>query len=101
MQPILGGDVPKSWRKEVLYQYYDGGTPKKRGPYNMPRHEGVRGNRYKLISFYDYKDWEFYDLKNDPQELNNRYRDPGMKKHINRLKRRLSALKAQFGVPTR
>lgn len=101
MQPILGGDIPKSWRKEVLYQYYDGGTPKKRGPYNMPRHEGVRDNRYKLISFYDHRTWEFYDLKQDPQELSNRFSDPDYKQHVRRLKRRLTALKNQFGVPAR
>lgn len=101
MQPILGGDIPKTWRQEVLYQYFDGGTPAKRGPYNMPRHEGVRDDRYKLISFYDHQAWEFYDLKEDPQELDNRYGDPACKKQINRLKRRLVALKKQYGAPIR
>ena len=60
---------PREWREEVLYQYFDGGTLQKPGPYNMPRHEGIRNRRYKLISFYEYDTWEFYDLHKDPNEL--------------------------------
>ena len=33
--------------------------------------------------------WEFYDLKNDPQELHNRYNDPAYKKVIAELKEKL------------
>ena len=64
----------------------------------MPRHEGVRDNRYKLISFYDHQAWEFYDLKKDPQEVANGYDDPANQKQIRRLKRRLAALKKEYGV---
>ncbi len=67
----------------------------------MPRHEGVRDNRYKLISFYDHQAWEFYDLKEDPQELNNRYGDSAVKEQVHRLKRRLEALKRRYGVSKR
>ena len=100
MQPVLGGDIPEDWRKDILYQYFDGGTPEHRGPYNMPRHDGVRDERFKLISFYDHHAWEFYDLKNDPQELNNLYNNPEYAGEVERLKRRLDALKQQYGVPS-
>ena len=33
--------------------------------------------------------WEFYDLKNDPEELNNRYDDPAYKDIIANLKAEL------------
>jgi len=42
-----------------------------------------------------------YDLKEDPQELNNRHGDPTAQKQIRRLKRRLTALKKHYGVPAR
>lgn len=99
MQPVLGGELPDSWRKDILYQYFDGGIPANRGPYNMPRHEGVRDSRYKLISFYDHDEWEFYDLEVDPRELSNRINDPKYSKEIKRMKRRLNALKKQYNVP--
>ena len=99
LQPVLGGNIPADWRKDVLYTYYDGGTPAARGEYNMPRHMGVRDDRYKLISFYDYSAWEFYDLQKDPHELNNVYDKPEYAKEVARLKERLNALKEQFQVP--
>ena len=99
LQPLLGGETPAGWRQDVLYTYYDGGTPKARGEYNMPRHMGVRDARYKLISFYDYGAWEFYDLEKDPHELNNCYDKPEYADAIARLKARLGELKTQYGIP--
>ena len=98
LQPILSGKEPTFWRKDLLYQYFDGGTPNNRGPYNMPRHEGVRDQRYKLISFYEYGKWEFYDLKKDPNEVRNAIDAPAMKPQIERLKNRLNQLKASYGL---
>lgn len=100
MQPVLTGEIPDNWRKNLLYTYYDGGIPKNRGAYNMPRHEGVRDERYKLISFYDHDAWEFYDLQDDPSELSNRIDDPKFHSEIERMKARLLSLKSEYEVPT-
>jgi len=99
LQPVLGGTTPPDWRKDLLYTYYDGGTPESPGEYNMPRHMGVRDDRYKLISFFDYGTWEFYDLKKDHRELKNCYDDPAYAKEVARLKERFAALKAQYQIP--
>ena len=80
----------------MLYQYFDGGTLQKPGPYNMPRHEGIRNRRYKLISFYEYDTWEFYDLHKDPNELSNLIGDPSMRAKIEGMKKRLKILKDRF-----
>ena len=65
----------------------------------MPRHMGVRDERYKLIHFYDYDAWEFYDLKNDSQEMQNAYKNPAYAGEVERLKVRLTALKKQYEIP--
>ena len=96
LQPLFSKEYNFPWRKDILYQYFDGGTPEKRGPYNMPRHEGIRDERYKLISFYEFNQWEFYDLENDPNELNNLFRKKQFKPEIKRLQQRLLILKDNF-----
>lgn len=64
---ILEGKTPKNWRKELLYTYYENGG------HGVPRHYGIRGERYKLIRFPADDIWEFYDLKTDPSEMKNIY----------------------------
>ena len=47
LQPLLAGQKPKDWRKDLYYHYYDYPT------YHLVRkHDGVRNERYKLIYFY-------------------------------------------------
>lgn len=64
--PILKGDTPDDWRKNIYYQYYASG-----GETNVAKHIGVQSKDHKLIYFYENKDWELYDLKKDSKELYN------------------------------
>ena len=69
--PLLKGNTPKDWRTSVYYHYYEYPSV-----HMVPRHYGVRSEHYKLMRFYQFDEWEFYDLRNDPDELQNRYEDP-------------------------
>ena len=61
-------------------------------------HYGIRNERYKLIHFYyDIDVWELYDLKNDPNELNNIISSKGHKNLIRELKNELYDLKKSYG----
>ena len=42
-------------------------------------------------------EWELFDLKNDPNEMNNIYNDPSYSNLIKELKTRLLELKEQYG----
>ena len=60
------------------------------------RHYGIRTERYKLIHFYrDIDEWKLYDLKKDPNELNNVYGNPSYKSVRKRMHRRLSELQEE------
>jgi len=69
--PLLKGQTPDDWRKSVYYHYYEYPSV-----HMVPRHYGVRTERFKLMHFYQFDEWEFYDLEEDPDELQNLYGDP-------------------------
>ena len=73
------------WRNAVYYHYYE--FPNE---HMVKRHYGIRTERYKLVHFYfDIDSWEFYDLENDPYELNNLFGKPEYTEVINRVKTQL------------
>ncbi|MBD0403900.1 sulfatase [Flammeovirga sp. EKP202] len=89
------GKTPKDWRESVYYHYYE--YP---GFHKVKRQYGVRTQDYKLIHFYfDNDDYEFYDLKKDPQEMNNVINDPAYAKQISELKVELARLMKEADEP--
>ncbi|MHC4896314.1 MAG: sulfatase family protein [Planctomycetota bacterium] len=92
--PLLGGAQPASWRQSVYYHYYE--YP---GWHAVPRHYGVRTHRYKLIHYYTLKEWELFDLQEDPREMHNRYGDPAHAGVVAELKTELKRLREQYQVP--
>ncbi len=88
--PLLKGLKPK-WRDSLYYHYFEFPS------YHMvAKHFGIRTSRYKLIRFYQFDEWEFYDLKQDPDELSNRFGDPKHAETIARLKRQLAELRTTY-----
>lgn len=92
--PLLKGTVPNDWRQSIYYHYYDHGL------HGVPRHDGVRTDRYKLIHFYTEDVWEFYDLKRNPHEVHNNYGDEKYEEKINELKDELNRLRNFYEVPS-
>lgn len=66
IMPILKGEEI-AWRDRIFYEYYwEYSYPQ------TPTMHGVRTDRYKLIRYHGVWDTnEFYDLKEDPYEMNN------------------------------
>jgi arylsulfatase A-like enzyme len=59
------------WRETMYYHYY--AYP---AWHDVPKHDGIRNEQYKLIHYYEIGVWELFDLENDPHELKNVYEDP-------------------------
>ncbi|MFY0688931.1 MAG: sulfatase [Cyclobacteriaceae bacterium] len=114
---LATGQEPAGWKQSTYYRYWMHMAHK----HNNPAHFGIRTKEYKLIFFYglDYKDrntdaqewahnpesmsdfetpvaWEFYDLKNDPKELDNKYDDPAYSEVISMLKSELKNLREEL-----
>lgn len=109
------GVEPEGWPQETYYRYWMHMAHR----HANPAHFGIRTKDYKLIFFYGiyYKDtgvkanlegwgnrytfetppgWEFYDLKKDPYEMDNRYGDPVYEEVIADLKTRLKDLRKEL-----
>lgn len=89
---LLEGQKCIDWRTAMYYHYLE--YP---AVHQVKRHYGIRTQRYKLIHFYyDIDEWEFYDLKEDPCELHNRYDDPAFENVIQTLKKQLYELMSNY-----
>lgn len=89
--PLLKGETPFDWRKSLYYHYYEYPSV-----HMVPRHYGVRGENYKLMHFYQFDEWEFYDLAKDPDELVNQYKNPAYAKQIAAAKMELDRLRTHY-----
>lgn len=90
--PLFGGRIPNQWRESLYYHYYE------KGEHNVPRHYGVRTDRYKLICYYDRDEWELFDLEKDPHELQSVYGLPAYEDVQQRMLQNLRQLQQQYQV---
>ena len=96
--PIFKGEEPADWRKSVYYSYHQSGA------YNLPKIEGARGERYKIIRYYDHpklklgEQWELFDLKLDPKEQKSLATNPEYAEVMKKMRAELDALRDQYDV---
>ena len=91
--PVLRGETPADWRRSVYYHYYDPG-------HGVPKHYGVRTERYTLVHFYTSDEWELFDREKDPQQMRSVYADPAYAATVKELKTELERLRTHFGDNT-
>lgn len=95
LRPVLDnqGKTPDDWRKAAYYHYYE--YP---AEHSVKRHYGIRTQDFKLIHFYnDVDEWEMYDMKADPHEMNNVFGRPEYADKQTELMRLLGDTQKQYG----
>lgn len=90
--PLLTGNKENWDRDAVYYHYYEYPSV-----HMVKRHYGIITKDYKLAHFYyDVDEWELYDRKKDPNEMNNIYDDPSYADVIQELKTKLTGLREKY-----
>jgi len=90
---LLQGRPADDWRDAIYYHYYH------HGAHNVPRHDGVRTGRYKLIHYYTDDVYELFDLRKDPHELNSVADAPEYADVARDLRARLAKMRKDYDVP--
>ncbi|MEM8486243.1 MAG: sulfatase [Bacteroidota bacterium] len=102
---LKGNDPPANWKTASYYRYWMHMTH-----HDNPAHYGIRTKDYKLIFYYGLPldavgaletptqpGWELYDLRTDPHELRNVYKDPRYATVVQELKQELLDTKTAIG----
>ncbi len=102
---LEGAREPEDWPEATYYRYW-----MHMAHHDNPAHYGIRTKEFKLIFFYGLPldapgavqeptepHWELYDLRTDPQEMNNVIDDPEYAETVQTLKQQLTKLKEQVG----
>jgi N-acetylglucosamine-6-sulfatase len=87
------GQAPAGWRDAIYYAYYENGAV-----HNVPMHDGVRTDRYKLFFLPRTREWQLIDLKEDPQELRSFHNDPAYAPILAAMQKRYQDLRSLYQV---
>ncbi|MFP6764883.1 MAG: sulfatase [Planctomycetaceae bacterium] len=94
--PVFSEPNSSDWRQSIYYHYYEHG-----GEHQVPRHEGVRTSRYKLINFYSSDGFNLFDLQTDPQEMRDVSNDPEYAGTLTQMQTELQRLRVRYDLPAR
>jgi hypothetical protein len=93
LKPIVDGQKPADWRTETFHEHF---AVRNR----IPAFEGVRGERFKYVRYFDHGNREFlHDLQNDPDELTNLADDPRYADTLEAMRHRTTQRVDQYGGP--
>lgn len=92
---LQNSDNNNTWR-DTIYYHFDQFPNKQM----VAKHYGIRNNQYKLIHFYQFDEWELYDLKNDPMEDKNLYNNQLNSSQVEYLKKAMQALRNKYSDST-
>ncbi len=97
LRPIFEQKVPRDWQSEMYYHYYEMAPP-----HWVVPHYGIRTDRYSLINYYTINEWELFDRKYDPDEMNSLFEfggyklNPNYKDVVPGLVERLKQMRAKY-----
>lgn len=88
-----GCKASSSWRDAIYYAYYENAAV-----HNVPLHDGVRTDRYKLKYFPRNNTYNLFDLKTDPNEMADVHQHSDYAMIFAGMKQRLKDLRDLYDV---
>ena len=89
------GRPTASWRDAIYYAYYENAAV-----HNVPVHDGVRTDRYKLMFFPRTREFNLFDLQYDPDEMKSVHDNPDYTEILEGMKKRYCDLQQFYDVNT-
>ncbi|MDG2222261.1 MAG: sulfatase-like hydrolase/transferase [Rubripirellula sp.] len=95
MVPMLRnqGKPSATWRDAIYYAYYENAAV-----HAVPVHDGVRTERYKLMFFPRSREWNLFDLEEDPMEMQSVHDQPSYAPILAGMQKRYRDLRQFYGV---
>jgi arylsulfatase A-like enzyme len=90
--PLLDDNNSQPWRKALYFHYH--AFPEEQ---MVPKHRGIRTLSQKLIHYYQFDEWELFDLAKDANENQNLYKGETYKTQLDELKSQLEKFKKDLG----
>ncbi len=92
--PLMAdGQPPADWRDAIYYQYWENDAV-----HQVPVHDGLRTDRFKLMFFPRTDQWQLFDLEKDPQELTSLHEAAEYREVLAGLQQRYRDLKKYYQV---
>jgi len=89
----IGSDLQKIDRTSIYFSHLDAQNKE-----NVCPHIGLRTDNFKLIHFFPFDEWEFFDLSMDPLEEQNEYNNPLYQAVLTKMKGYLETFNKSLGT---
>jgi len=86
-------DRGESLHEHLYYHYYE------HGGHGVPKHDGIRNERYKLVHFYTVPEFNLFDLRSDPCEMRSVHDDPTYADVLRDMQATYWGTRRSLGVP--
>lgn len=93
LNPLLDGKVENLNRKALYFDHNE--FP---GYWMVPKYYAVRTNKFKIIHYHQFNEWEFFDLKKDPMEQFNCYETTSYANELYDMKKLLFKTRSGYGI---
>lgn len=87
------GKPSAAWRDAIYYAYYENAAV-----HNVPVHDGIRTDRYKLMYFPRTREYNLFDLQTDPYEMQSVHDSQAYERILAGMKQRYEDLRKMYDV---